>query len=183
VFKLPELIAFVKDQERFHLERSKHFSDSKFRKNKHIETANRFSELADYLRDSSQNSSLIPEQMPLSLTQSDLVDLPDELIVELSISNADKVEFAILDILKDNNGILSLDQILVKYYKATGEILKRPTMTNRLYRMGQKGLVSSVPGRKGIYTTSQIADDSSAESPDKSDEMVAWYGGETEQNA
>lgn len=179
---------FVKNQERFHIERAEHFASSKFRKNKHIETAGRFAELAAYLGDSSQNRAMLPDQMPLSLTQSDIADLPEELINELSISDSDKAEFVILDILRDNGGILSLDQLLVKFYRETGEIIKRPAMTNRLYRMAQKGLVNSVPGKKGIYTTSRLDADSSANPPNDpnniEDNDFAWLeGNENEQNA
>ena len=91
-----------------------------------------------------------------SLVSDDLEGLPEDLLVELSVSKADKTEFLIAQLIQDHQGIMSLDQILIAYYRATKEVIKRPAMTNRLYRMAQKGMVYSVPGKKGIYTTEPV---------------------------
>ena len=41
------------------------------------------------------------------------------------------------------------DELLVEYYKLTNDVMKRQQMSNRLYRMGSKELIFSVPGKKG----------------------------------
>ncbi len=154
---------FVKGQIAFHKERAEVFSKNNFRKNKHLETAKNFEELLQYL-ESTSKQALPKGQLVLSLTPDDLEGLPEELVAELSISSADKAEFVVLSVLEKNGGIMSLDQIMVNYYRETGDIPTRPAMTNRVYRLGQKNLVKSVPGKKGVYyLTSLISDKEIAE--------------------
>lgn len=95
----------------------------------------------------------------ITLTLEDIEGLPPELMQELSISDADRLEFTIVSIINDAGGILSLDKIIVGLYKKTGEVHKRSTLTSRLYRMIQKSLIYSVPYRKGIYSTQELTDD------------------------
>ena len=70
---------------------------------------------------------------------------------ELSISEGDKAEFAILGLIEEAGGIISLDRLIVGLWKKTGELHKRQSLISRLYRMGQKDMVFSVPGKKGVY--------------------------------
>lgn len=91
----------------------------------------------------------------INLTFDDIQDLPDELIKELSI-NKDDLDFIISNLIAEAGGILSLDKILVGLYKKTGEIHKRTAINNRLYRMGTRGELFSVPGKKGVYSTEQL---------------------------
>ena len=91
-------------------------------------------------------------QLSLSLNPMELDDLPDELINELSVSKADKVEYLILTALDKQGGFASLDRLLVAIYKDGGVILKRTVLNNRLYRMASKGLIYSVPDKKGVYS-------------------------------
>ena len=53
----------------------------------------------------------------LSLTSEDIKDIPPELKNELSITDGDQQEFFIYEMMKDAGGAMSLDQILVGYYK------------------------------------------------------------------
>ncbi len=92
----------------------------------------------------------------LALTPDDLEGLPQELISELSISDADKLEFAILGVIEEAGGILTLDRILINLYRKTGEIFKRNALTSRIYRMIQKKLIFPVGTRKGIYSTFEV---------------------------
>lgn len=145
-------IEFVKEQAAFHDERASMFSKNKFRHNKHLQTAQKFHELADFIEKTKPTATKIGLEIT-ALSPDDLDGLPDELLAELSISKADKSEFLVADLVRNHQGIMSLDQILIEYFKATNEVMKRTTMTNRLYRMVQKGLLYSVPGKKGIYST------------------------------
>jgi hypothetical protein len=81
---------------------------------------------------------------------------------ELSVSSADKTEYAILNLMEKAGGIMSLDQIIVGLYRTTQEIHKRQTTTSRLYRMAGKNLVFSVPNKKGVYSLEPISEEEAA---------------------
>ena len=92
---------------------------------------------------------------PLTLTQDDLVGLPKELLEQLNISEADRADAIIMDLINAAGGTLLLDKILIGLYKATGQIHQRNQNISRIYRLGKKGLVFSVPRKKGLYTTAK----------------------------
>ncbi len=88
----------------------------------------------------------------LEVTPKDLDGLPPELIAQLSISESDREEFQILNILQEHGGAMSLDQLLIAIYRNSKEILDRTKLNQRLYRMASKDLLFPVPGRKGVYS-------------------------------
>lgn len=92
----------------------------------------------------------------LYLTPQELEGLPPELIKELSITESDKKDFAIVQIIDELGGVTSVDKILVGLYWNTGEIEKRTRLVARLYRMQQKGLVYAHPEKKGVYATTPL---------------------------
>ena len=162
-------IEFVNQQITFHVSRAKIYGHSEFRKKKHLETAERFESLLEYLKqpettgidaDTDESAkTILPKQLRLSLTPKDIEGLPEELLAELSVSASDKTEFLILSMIEAAGGLLSLDHILVGVFRETAEISKRTAMTNRLYRMVQKGLVYSVPGKKGVYSAQDFSEE------------------------
>ena len=79
-------------------------------------------------------------------------DLPQELLDELSVSKTDEIEDQIVTVINAYDGEATLDQILVGLYRKFRVVQKRRFMQNKLYRMS---MVWSVPGRKGIYTTTE----------------------------
>lgn len=85
------------------------------------------------------------------LTPSEIEDLPPELLEQLSITEGDKQEFAIAEMIKDLGGATSLDKLLIAIYRRTGEIEKRTRLNARLYRMVNKRMIYAHPSRKGIY--------------------------------
>lgn len=94
----------------------------------------------------------------LTLTPDELEGLPKELLQELSEGAVpDKIEAAILAAIRGRDGIASLDQILVAVYRQTGELVKRNTLTSKLYRMAQKQTIYSVPEKKGAYSLKRIS--------------------------
>ena len=105
----------------------------------------------------------------LTLTPADVAGLPEELLKELSVSE-DRVEFAILNVLEEAGGVATLDQLLIGVYKKTEEILKRPQLTSRIYRMGQKELIWNIPGKKGLYSNRELT----------GEEVAKLIGGESE---
>jgi hypothetical protein len=86
------------------------------------------------------------------LVPEDLEDLPPELIAELSISDGDQQEIDIMKLIEAEGGTISLDLLLVRWYRVKKAIIKRRALTSRLYRMQQKGRIFSVGGTKGIYS-------------------------------
>ena len=149
-------ITFVNEQIAFHDARVQMYGNNKSRKNKHLQTLISFKELSSFLKSVDESSEKKPKQYSLNLLPEDLEGLPAELMDQLSITSADKAEFLILSLMENAGGIMSLDQILVQYYKETKEVIKRTAMTNRMYRMVQKGLAFSVPHKKGVYSTTEL---------------------------
>ena len=84
-------------------------------------------------------------------------------MAELSISESDKLDYSLVSLIKSCGGVATLDRILVSVYKLTEEIMKRATLNSRLYRMVQKGLIYSVPGKKGVYSTFPMDEDEASE--------------------
>jgi len=142
------------------------FGPTSFRGNLHKTTSDKFRALAadlenaDKLLDTPHPEALKatkgPIQLQLSLTIDDIEGLPPELIGELSLSDADKTEFAIVNAIEEAGGIISLDKLLIGLYKKTGEVHKRTSLYSRLNRMVSKNLIYYVPGKKGIYSTEQL---------------------------
>jgi hypothetical protein len=158
---------FVKSQLDFHRRQAIRFSDTPRRGELHAKTAADFEGLADYINNLEKRASQAPletttSQPRLALNWDEVKDLPEELLAELSISDGDKTEFVIATIINENGGIASLDRIIVELFKRTNEIVKRQAMTNRLYRMGQKEMVYSVPGKKGVYSTRPMTEEEGA---------------------
>jgi hypothetical protein len=159
-------VPFVKDQIQFQERMARKYNGQEYREALHNGAASRFRELLEDIESiqekldefGRQTESLGNIYKRMSLTLEDIEGLPEELIRELSISEADKLEFTITSILTEAGGILSLDKILVGLYKKTGDIHRRTNTTSRLYRMGQKGLIFSVPNKKGYYSTKQLTD-------------------------
>lgn len=88
----------------------------------------------------------------LVLTPEDLVGLPPELLNQLAISESDRQEFKVLDLIKERGGTTTLDFLIIDWYKATQEILERHKLSAKLYRMTQKGLIYPIPNKKGVYS-------------------------------
>lgn len=172
-------LGFVNDQIAYHEKRATSPRTNNYAQKLHLETAARFRLLADAIVIASSNqapavtSALRPKQLRLSLTPEDIKGLPQELLGELSISG-DLTEFAILEVIEESGGISSLDRIIVGLYRKTGEINKRQAVISRLYRMGQKGLVYNVPGKKGVYSLELLTEVEAAallgDSPPQTDE-------------
>lgn len=145
----------------------------------HVEKAKQFRSLLQFLvtlpsfiEAHSENPRSIEQPIgtnPVApLLPKELVGLPQELINELSGKGSDKQEILITELIDSAGGTLSLDRILIGIYNKSGVIMKRPTLTAKIYRMIQKEMVFPVPKKKGIYTTelsSDAADTKTAEIP------------------
>ena len=165
---LEKFIPFVKEQSAYHARMADVFGPNSRQPNlrrsqKHAESSAKFAELALEMESAAKNPAPAPsattKPQQLSLSFNEIQGLPDELLQELSISDGDRTDYAILQIIEECGGIASLDRILVGLYKATGEVMKRTTLTSRAYRMAQKGNLFSVPTKKGVYSTHELTED------------------------
>lgn len=118
-----------------------------------------WSELSAALAQRTSGSVSDIDELSLRLTPDEIRDLPDELLEQLSISESDRKDFLIVDIINDLGGMTSVDKILVTLYRKTGEVEKRTRLVSRLYRMQQKGLIYPSATRKGVYATAPIDED------------------------
>jgi hypothetical protein len=160
---LPEHRAFVKGQLDFHERQIVKWAHDSRRQKRHIDTAEQFRSLYDYLVGleewcASAPPRLSPRASSTSVSWEEAQELPEELRAELNLTDTDKAEFEILTIIEAQGGTASLDRILVEYFRATGEVMKRQLMVNRLYRMASKELIYSVSGKKGVYAIQRDED-------------------------
>lgn len=161
----------LQEQIDFHKSNAEKFKNNKstYRHAKHLETAANFRFVRDLIKELQEEINCLKsgfevnKPINLSLSPKDIENLPEELVKELSITNADRVEFAIQSMIEDAGGIMSLDQIIVGLFNQTGEINKRPQITAKLYRMSQKGLIYGVPLKKGVYSIKEISEDEARE--------------------
>jgi len=162
--KLIEFVDFVNGQAEFHERQAIRFFEDTRRLELHKSTAKKFRDLAEAIEINEKTLSKLgplpsPERAALSLSWNEIEGLPDELVAELSISDSDKSDYNLIALIDEAGGIASLDRLLVELYKQTGEIVKRSNLNARLYRMIQKEMVFSVPGKKGVYSTRPIKED------------------------
>jgi hypothetical protein len=184
-------LPLVKDQAEFHHKMMEKFGAPSIRGGLHKGTAEKFLallddlEIADKQLDAPHQTPAVPAPkkrppMQLSLSLNEIDGLPTELISELSIKDADKVEFAILNAVEQAGGIITLDRLLIALYRNTKEIHKRNSLYSRLSRMASKNLIHYVPGKKGVYSTEQLSEaealqlfgSSKDEDPDEEDELL-----------
>ncbi|MGJ5046600.1 hypothetical protein ACQR09_06005 [Bradyrhizobium oligotrophicum] len=158
--------AFVNDQIQLQEKMANKFGSQEWRRDRHLATKEIWKNLLDDLVLLQSRLEDIPEkpkptnvQRNTTLTMEDIEGLPPELMQELSISEADRLEFTIVGLINEAGGIMSLDKLIIGLYKKTGEIHRRSALTSRIYRMIQKKLIFSVPFRKGIYSTQELSDD------------------------
>lgn len=95
------------------------------------------------------------QPIPVSDEMGDLSDLPPSLVRELALARTDHLEDRIHQIIRAAGGSADIDVILVMLWRRYRDEQKRKFIQNKLYRMGQKGLVFSLPGRKGVYSISK----------------------------
>lgn len=156
-------VEFVKSQVAFHEIMADKFKATPKRRDKHLETAIQLKSLLEYVISLEREAVSPPTRqikpIQLGLSFDEIEGLPADLIQELSFSDGDRTDFTIIKVIEAAGGVASLDRILVGYYRDTGEVMKRNTLTSRIYRMGQKGLVFQVPGKKGVYSTEELTEE------------------------
>jgi hypothetical protein len=169
-------LALVKEQISYHEAQAEYHAhaNNPYRQKRHAQTAARFRALYTWAESLiAENESLRarasplgygpqalarPKQLSLSLTPEDIAGLPDEVIQALGLNTGDRTDLAIVTLIENAGGILSLDKILIGLYRRTREIHKRQQLVQRLYRLSQKGQVFPVPGKKGVYSLHKMTE-------------------------
>lgn len=89
---------------------------------------------------------------PIPKEFGDLSDLPEEVMAQLSLAKVDELEQQLRDIVASGDGAeVGLDAIIIELYRRHKHVFERRFIMNKLYRMGQKGIIESVEGKKGFY--------------------------------
>jgi hypothetical protein len=148
---LTDFRSFVKGQLDFHARRAHNPDYSADRRKLHQATSDKFKDLLEAIDSAPKHAA--PSGDPLTLSPDDIAGLPPELLEQLNISEGDKLDATIVEAINEAGGTLLLDKILIGLYKKTSEVHQRAQIISRIYRMSKRGLVRSVPGRKGVYTT------------------------------
>ena len=170
VEKLASHMEFVKSQIEFQQRQAARFASEPRRSRLHLDSVERFKSLLADLEHLMNRINENPELLSvhsdvaprLGLSWEEIHGLPQELLEELSISESDKTEFNISALITELGGVASLDRLLVALFRQSGEITKRAALNQRLYRMVQKELIYSVPGKKGVYSIHPIAEEDAA---------------------
>lgn len=83
----------------------------------------------------------------------DIADLPKTLKNELTVHKMSALERNIIELFNISKLELSLDQILVAYYRKYKKEFTRREMTAKLYNISRSinSPIESIIGRKGIY--------------------------------
>ena len=90
--------------------------------------------------------------LPIPAEYGDLSDLPPSVLAQLNLARIDELEQQLRDIVAAADGReIGLDMIIIELWRRHKVEQERRFIMNKLYRMGQKGLIESVEGKKGAY--------------------------------
>lgn len=86
-------------------------------------------------------------------------DLPEDLLAELSVVKTDDLEDQIVTVINAYEGVADIDRVLIGLYRKFSVKQKRRFIQNKLWRMKDSGVLWTVPGKKGVYSTSEPVDE------------------------
>jgi hypothetical protein len=152
---------FVKEQIDHNDRSASKFRSDEKRAQAYLSRAAMFRQMLVELEQSSGSAGVTVSysEAAFRLSQEEIKDLPPELLSQLSLTESDKKEFLIAEIIDDLGGATSLDKILIAIFRRTNEVEKRVRLNARLYRMVNKGMIFAHPSRKGIYSTKPFPED------------------------
>lgn len=155
---LPKVLDFVNEQATYQIARSSHFEQQgdQMRADAYRNRSNDFSSLKQFIQNNCKEK---PSSSSIYITPNDLIGLPPELIAELNITESDKQDFLLMEVIGDLGGIASIDKIMIQVYRKTGEILERQKLGAKLYRMISKNLIYSLPSKKGVYSLQPVTEE------------------------
>jgi hypothetical protein len=152
---ITELIGFCKRQSAYHRKKAAEPDIRTEWAARHSDTAQSLDEIAEYLSSAPAGGSTAtgdPSQGDLfALDPFNLDDIPGELLDELKISKADKVDAQIVELLKIAGRPLTISEVLVGLFRKFGDQHKRTGLSARLYRMAQAKTLVQIEGERGTY--------------------------------
>jgi hypothetical protein len=102
-----------------------------------------------------------------------LANLPQELIDQLQISDADRFQWDVVELIdRTPDKTISIDVLLIALYRTTGKVHDRTDLSNRIWRLTRKGIVFAVQGKKGIYTTVPQSGELELAAPDEGEDLA-----------
>lgn len=158
MISLTKALDFVNEQSTYQLARSGHFEQQgdQIRADAYNKRHNEFLSLKQFIENNCKDK---PSSNSIYITPNDLIGLPPELIAELNISESDKQDFLLIEVIDDLGGIAGIDKIMIQVYRKTGEILERQKLGAKLYRMISKKLIYPLPSKKGVYSLQPITEE------------------------
>ena len=155
---LTKVLDFVNEQATYQIARSGHFEQQgdQVRVDAYRNRSNDFLSLKQFIVNNCKDKS---SSNSIYITPNDLIGLPPELIAELNITESDKQDFLLMEVIDDLGGIASIDKIMIQVYRKTGEILERQKLGAKLYRMISKSLIYSLPSKKGVYSLQPVTEE------------------------
>lgn len=149
---------FIKDQIAHQERAASHYTEKQdeMRALAYTSRAEKLREMWSELQEVAQTYLAPNAEAQFHLLPHEVEGLPDELIKELGITDSDRKEYLLIELINKLGGITSINKLLVAIYHETQEVEKRQRLVARLYRMQNKGLIYTTSDRKGIYATKPI---------------------------
>jgi hypothetical protein len=164
--KIDNYVTFVKEQVAVQEKLARKYDEDAYRSRLHFTTARTFADLARFLEDLRKRGTQVSAflnradtpQKRILLTFEEIENAPEELLKELNLTENDRQELLIEYMIAQAGGVLSLDKIIIELYARMKEVPKRTAVTQRLFRMANRGMIFNVPGKKGIYSTYELTE-------------------------
>lgn len=99
----------------------------------------------------------------------DISDLPPSLQKELSVTKTDELEDQLFTLIKAAGGEADIDTLLVGLWRRFKVEQTRRFIQNKLWRMTQKEILWSLPGKKGVYSATEPEEVAKRESVSRRD--------------
>lgn len=107
----------------------------------------------------------------LQLAPEDLDGLPPELMEQLTITDRETKEFAIIGLINQAGGVLPVNKIIIGLFRKTGEVSNRAALISKLHRMVAKGRLYTNPqDRRGVFSTKPLEETSKNAIKDEDEE-------------
>jgi len=143
---IDEIIEFINGRFTFHTERANGLASKNPHASKlHETTATKHKKIIEYLESLKPNV----DSDLFSINPLDLDDLDDDIVSELSLSDTDRFDAHITELLKIADRPLDLNEFIVGCARKYNVKYKRTQLTARMHKLVSKGLIDVVG--KGRY--------------------------------
>jgi hypothetical protein len=157
------LLKFNKSRESYHARQARNLAKTNpTAAEKHKQTSLGIAATIQFIKSAGKTPNSLPSTAEtsddlFSLNPLNMKDLPDDLSEELNVSQSDKEDAQILELLEIANRALDLNELLIGCFRKYNVKHKRNLLTARLYRLVKRGLVHNVG--KGTYALGPAPDE------------------------